>query len=213
MTTKSPTIFLVDDDASVRRALARVLESAGYGVEAFASARAFQEQYRPMVPGCLVLDVELPDLSGLDLQQQLAARDYHLPIVFVTGHGDIPMSVRAMKAGAVDFLIKPFPPQALLDAVDRALARDAVARKCWNELKEIRDRVETLTGREREVFALVARGLLNKQAAARLGTTEKTIKVHRGRVMHKMGAASVADLVRAAVKADITEALTPAGSY
>jgi FixJ family two-component response regulator len=213
MTETSPTIFLVDDDASVRRALARALKAAGHRVEAFASARAFKEQYRPAVPGCLVLDVELPDFSGLDLQQQLHAGDYHLPIVFVTGHGDIPMSVRAMKAGAVDFLTKPFQPQALLSAVDRALARDAAARKSWNEVKEIRGRMQTLTEREREVFELVVSGKLNKQTATCLGTSEKTIKVHRGRVMHKMGAASVVDLVRAAVKAEAPKALTPAGSF
>jgi FixJ family two-component response regulator len=213
MTEKSPTIYLVDDDASVRRALARVLKTAGHVVEVFASARAFQEQYQPGDPGCLVLDIELPNLSGLDLQQQLATGDYYLPIVFVTGHGDIPTSVQAMKAGAVDFLTKPFPPQALLNAVERALARDAQARKRWHEVKQIRERVETLTEREREVFTLVASGMLNKQAAARLGTSEKTIKVHRGRVMHKMGAESLADLVRAAFKAEMPEALAPAGSY
>jgi FixJ family two-component response regulator len=192
---KSPTVFVVDDDASVRKALARVLKAAGHHVKVFASAHAFQEQYHVGVPGCLVLDVELPDVNGLDLQQQLAADGYHLPIIFVTGHGDIPMSVRAMKAGAVDFLTKPFQPEMLIDAVERALARDTEECKRWDELTAIRARVETLTEREREVDALVVSGLPNKQSAVRLGTAEKTIKVHRGRIMHKMGADSLADLV------------------
>jgi FixJ family two-component response regulator len=212
MTAQRATIFLVDDDASVRRAVARVLKGAGYQVEAFPSATAFQEEYRPGSPGCLVLDVHLPGLNGLELQDRLAAGGYALPIIFITGHGNVPMSVRAMKAGAVEFLTKPFPPEALLSAVEGALARDAQARKSWKDVKQIRERVETLTEREREVFVLVVSGMLNKQTAARLGTSEKTVKVHRGRMMHKMGAASVADLVRAAIKAEIGAAPAPVGS-
>jgi len=212
MTAQRATIFLVDDDASVRRALARMLKAVGYQVECFASATAFQQGYRPGSPGCLVLDVHLPGLNGLQLQEQLASGGYALPIIFITGHGNVPMSVQAMKAGAVDFLTKPFPPEALLNAVEGALARDAQARKSWSEVQRIRQRVETLTEREREVFALVVSGMLNKQTAARLGTSEKTIKVHRGRMMEKMGAGSVADLVRAAIKADIANAPAPVGS-
>jgi FixJ family two-component response regulator len=197
------TIFLVDDDASVRKAMAGVLTSAGYRVEVFGSACTFREQYQPTVSCCLVLGVVLPGLSGLDLQDQLAAEEHQLPIIFITHHADISMCVRAMKAGAEDFLSKPVQSDVLLRAVELALARNAEARRFWNEVKEFRDRLQTLTNREREVFALVVNGMLNKQSAARLGTTEKTIKVHRGRVMHKMGAKSLADLVRGAVKADM----------
>jgi RNA polymerase sigma factor (sigma-70 family) len=213
MTERSATVFLVDDDPSVRKALARALRAAGYVVELFASAREFQLQYRPGTPGCLVLDVELPGLSGLELQEQAAAQEYYLPIVFISAHGDIPMSVRAMRAGAVDFLTKPLEAETLLSAVERALACDQKARKNWHEVRQLHDRIETLTEREREVFALVVTGMLNKQIAAELGTSEKTVKVHRRRVMDKMAAESLADLVRLADRAGIGAAPVLAGPY
>jgi FixJ family two-component response regulator len=215
-----PMVFLVDDDGSVRRAMARVLKCAGLTVKAFASAREFLEQEVtektgkvqvsvPSVvscsnsfpgPGCLVLDLHLPGLSGLELQQELASAECHVPIVFITGHGDIRASVEAMKAGAVDFLTKPVDSQVLVDAVGRAVARDNETRKRRQERKELRDRVESLTQREREVFSLVVTGMANKRVAAALGTVEKTVKVHRGRVMRKMGARCLVELVRMADK-------------
>lgn len=193
------TVFLVDDDASVRRALARLIKSAGHDVQTFASAREFLgTKIGSEEAGCLVLDVRMPGLTGIDLQRELETMHRNLPIVFITGHGDIPMSVKAMRAGAVDFLTKPVKDKALLGAVELALARAARERKDFEEKKQLHARFERLTPREQEVMALVVTGMLNKQIAHELGTVEKTIKVHRARVMDKMGAASLAELVRLA---------------
>jgi len=199
------TVFVVDDDASVRKALTRLLASAGYAVETFATAREFLEcgHYRD-TPGCVVLDISMPGLSGLDLQQELKAITPPLPIIFITGHGDIPTSVRAMKDGAVDFLTKPFDERDLLSVVAQAIARNVEARARYAEIQELQSRAANLTPREREVMVLVVRGLLNKQVAAELGTVEKTVKVHRARVIEKMGVESLADLVRAAEKLGIS---------
>jgi FixJ family two-component response regulator len=198
MNDAAPVVFVIDDDASVRRALGRLLKSAGYLVETFASADAFLRRPLPDSPACLVLDVYLPGLDGLELQRTLVEGSIALPIVFITGHGDIPTTVRAMKAGAVDFLPKPFDDDVLLNAVGQALARQANILQTASEAAEIRRRSEALSPRERQVMALVVRGLLNKQAGHELGVTEKTIKVHRARVMNKMQAASLAELVRMA---------------
>jgi FixJ family two-component response regulator len=201
MTEPAPsaaTVLVVDDDISVRESVADLLRSAGYAVAVYASATAFLHSAAVRGPSCLVLDVELPDLSGLDLQARLGAGQARSPIVFVTGHGDIPMTVRAMKAGAVEFLTKPFDDEALLAAVRTALSRSQAALLADAEGSALRERFESLTPREREVMALVASGLANKQIAAQLGTAEITVKGHRGRAMHKMGAASLAELVRMA---------------
>lgn len=197
-------VFVIDDDRLVRDSVADLLNSAGFTVQTFGSATEFVRGRRPDVPACLILDVELPDISGLDLQTELGKSGIEMPIVFLTGHGDIPMSVRAMKAGAVEFLTKPFGKQELLDAIKEALLRDSEFRKQRSESFELQKRLGTLTPRERQVLALVVTGRLNKQIAGELGTTDLTIKVHRGRVMRKMGAGSLADLVRMAEKLKIT---------
>jgi len=199
------TVFLVDDDASVRKALTRLMKSAGYQVEAFASARDFLEwrNAADRGSGCLVLDIRMPGLSGLDLQQELLATNIQVPIIFITGHGDIPTSVKAMKSGAVDFLPKPVKDTELLHAVEQAFARadrDLLQRE---ELDDIQRRLESLTPREREVLGLVVKGMLNKEIAFELGTVEKTVKVHRARVMEKMEVRSLADLVRIASRVGI----------
>ena len=204
MTAEIPSevIFVVDDDASMRDAISRLLNAVGLTVQTFASARAFLNRRLPEVPGCLVLDVRLPGLSGLDLQREMVERGIHIPVVFITGHGDIPMSVQAMKAGAVEFLTKPFRDQDLLDAVRSGILLDRKEREERAELAELRDCVGQLTQREHEVMSLVVSGLLNKQIALQLGTSEKTIKIHRSQVMRKMRASSLADLVRMSQKLD-----------
>jgi FixJ family two-component response regulator len=196
--TGQPTVFVVDDDASMRQALARLLQSVQLRAEAFASPQEFLQGERPNVPSCLVLDVRLPGLSGLDFQAELAKADVQIPIVFITGHGDIPMTVRAMKAGAVDFLAKPFRDQDLLDAVTAAIQRDQTRREHENAVADLRAHFESLSRRESEIMALVTSGLMNKQIAAEMGLSEITVKIHRSHLMKKMGARSVADLVRMA---------------
>ncbi len=203
MTDSEALVFVVDDDDSVRKALARLIRSVGLNVETFASAREFLVREPHPGPACLILDVRMPGLSGLDLQKELAASGSTLSVIFITGHGTIPMSVQAMKAGAVEFLEKPFDDQTLIDAVHEALRKDQQARQNKTELKEIHERVNSLTPREREVFALVVTGKLNKQIAFELGTNEKTIKSQRAQVMRKMQADSLADLVLLAVKVGI----------
>jgi len=191
-------VFIVDDDSSVRDALRDLISSIGLSVEAFKSSADFLQHKRPDTPACLVLDVRLPGLSGLDLQRELHRAEDSIPIIFITGHGDIPMSVRAIKEGAVEFLTKPFRDQDLLDAIQHALERDRVARQERARVAEVGCRYASLTQREREVMKLVVSGLLNKQIACELGTSEVTIKMHRGQVMHKMKARSVVELARMA---------------
>ena len=200
MTELHDVVFIVDDDASVRDALERLIRSVGLRVELFGSAQEFLQRGRPGVPSCLVLDVRLPGKSGFDLQRELAEANIDIPIIFITGHGDIPMSVRAMKAGAVEFLAKPFRDQDLLDVIQLALERDRATRQREAEIATLRDRFESLTPREREVLPWVVSGLLNKQIADAIGTSEATVKVHRSQLMRKMGAKSLADLVRMADK-------------
>jgi len=204
VSTENPVVFIIDDDASVRNALTNLLRSVGLKAEAFSTAQEFLSSTRPDAPGCLVLDVRLPGSSGLDLQRQLADAGVHLPIIFITGYGDIEMSVQAMKAGAVEFLTKPFREQVLLDAVQRAIQRDREAYTQRAALAEWRDRYQSLSAREREIMVMVVRGLLNKQIAGELGTTEATVKVHRAKLMHKMQADSLADLIRMAEKLGVS---------
>jgi FixJ family two-component response regulator len=199
-----PTIFVIDDEPTVRASIGRLLRSAGLDAQMFSSAQEFLRANRPDVPSCLVLDVRLPDVSGLDLQRELAKANVDLPIIFVTGYGDVPMSVRAMKAGAIEFLTKPYRDQDLLEAVQHAVERHRILRQQHIEGAILKQRYRSLTPREREVFPLVTVGMLNKQIAAQLGTTEKTIKTHRGQVMRKMHATSVADLIRMGQRLAIT---------
>jgi FixJ family two-component response regulator len=198
-----PVIYIVDDDPSVRRSLGRLVRSVGLTAKSFASAREFLQYGHREEIGCLVLDVRMPEISGLDLQEKLAKAGILLPIIFISGHGTVPMSVRAMKAGAVDFLLKPFDGQDLLDAVYRAIDRCKQGKAEREELKELQARVRSLTPKEHEVFACVITGMPNKNIADRLATAEKTVKVHRASIMKKMGAQSLADLVRMAEKAGI----------
>jgi FixJ family two-component response regulator len=200
MKENDPIVFVVDDDGSVRDAVRKLISSVGLRVETFGSTREFLGAKRPEGPACLVLDVRLPDVSGLEFQRELSKANIQIPIIFITGHADIPMTVSAMKAGAIEFLTKPFRGQELLDAIQEGIARD---RAAWSEREQMKDllaRYESLTAREKEVLQLVAAGLLNKQVGAELGASELTIKTHRGRVMQKMMADSLADLVRMAEK-------------
>jgi len=210
MTESASIVYVVDDDSSVRRAIKRLLESVGLQVELFGSAQEFVTgKTRPNGPSCLVVDIRLPGISGLDFQQELAKANVHIPIIFITGHGDIPMSVRAMKAGAVEFLTKPFRDQDLLDSIQLALEKDRARRQREADIAVLQERFESLTQREREVITMVVAGMLNKQIAAEIGTAENTVKVHRSRAMEKMQAQSLADLVRMVERLQVHIRTTP----
>jgi FixJ family two-component response regulator len=209
MTEVASVVFVVDDDPSVRRAIKRLVESVGLRVEGFGSAQEFLRSQRPACPSCLVLDVRLPGTSGLDFQAELRKANIHIPIIFITAHADIPMTVRAMKAGAVEFLTKPFRDQELLDAIQQGLRRDCARRAQEIEVTKLRERFESLTPRERELLPWVVSGLLSKQIADAIGTSEATVKVHRSQLMRKMGALSMADLVRMTEKMGIVARRTP----
>ena len=199
-----PTVFIIDDDRGMRQAIQDLVESVGLRAESFANSQEFLNKGQPPGPSCLVLDVRLPQMSGLDFQSLLAATGIRIPIIFITAHGDIPMSVRALKSGAVEFLTKPFRDQDLLDGIQQALQRDRVTREQQAELLHVQERYEALTGREREVMTLVVSGLLNKQIASEIGASEATVKIHRGNLMQKMEAGSLIELVRMADKLKIT---------
>lgn len=203
MTEPASIVYVVDDDPSIRRAIKRLVESVGLHVEGFGSAAEFMNNSRPEITSCLVLDIRLPGISGLDFQRELVKAKREIPTIFITAHGDIPMTVRAMKAGAVEFLTKPFRDQDLLDSIQLALEKDRARRKRQAEITMLSERLRSLTPREREVLPLVVSGLLNKQAASEIGTTEATIKVHRSQLMKKMGADSLPELVRMAEKIGI----------
>jgi FixJ family two-component response regulator len=203
---KVSTVFLIDDDPSARRGLARLIQAAGYAVATFGSAREFRASGRNDAPRCMVLDIRMPELSGLDLQEQLLRADYSMPIIFITGHGDIPMTVQAMKRGAIDFLPKPVEREQLLGAIRQALEKDRVLRSACEESRKLHERLQLLKAREREVMSFVVAGLLNKQIAGELEITEATVKVHRARLMEKLRVTSVAELVTLAQKAGIPAA-------
>ncbi|MGA8215110.1 MAG: response regulator transcription factor [Candidatus Sulfotelmatobacter sp.] len=209
MNERAPIVFVVDDDPSVRRSIKRLIGSVGLQVELFGSAQEFLLSKRPDAPSCLVLDIRLPGISGLDFQHELAEANIHIPIIFITAHGDIPMTVRAMKAGAVEFLTKPFREQDLLDAIHLALEKDRGRRQQEAELTALRERFESLSPREREVVSMVVSGMLNKQIAAQIGTAENTVKIHRSRAMEKMQANSLADLVKMIQRLQVSPSKSP----